>query len=203
MYKFTMDFDYGNGLGGAKRNIAQLINAFGIPNTIIEIGVFEGGTTFWMNDELCRSNPDLTIYAIDPHVGSNDISKDFTMVSDNFNHNMQVCPDNKIKHIKLPSEDGLIYLRNIGAKAELIYIDGDHRAGPVMSDLVLAWKLLRKGGVILCDDTTVWKYDDGSNTFPAQMSPRMAVEFFIQCHWHELQLISLDNPIQTAFMKTV
>lgn len=116
---------------------------------------------------------------------------------------MTVCPNNHITHIKKHSEDGLIDLINTGIEAEFIYIDGDHRAGPVLADLVLAWKLLKNGGVILCDDTTVWKYDDGSNTYPAQLSVRMAVEFFIQCHWHELQLIPLDNPIQTAFIKTV
>lgn len=74
MYKYTWDFNYGNGKGGAKTNIAQIVNEFGVPNTIIEVGVFEGSTTFWMNDELVPHNPNLKIYAVDPHVGSIDVS---------------------------------------------------------------------------------------------------------------------------------
>lgn len=196
-----MDFNFGNGLGGAKRNIVQLINTYGIPNTIVEVGIFEGGTTFWMNDELAPLNKELKIYAIDPHVGSVDMNEDFNMVHENFTYNMNVCPNNHITYLQKHSSDGLIDLINMGVEAELVYIDGDHRANQVLADLVLSWKLLKTGGVILCDDTTVWKYDDGSNTFPAQMSVRMAVEFFIQCHWHEIDIIPLENPIQTAFMK--
>ena len=67
-----MDFNYG---GGAKQNIGHIINKFGVPNTIVEIGVFEGGTTFWLSDELVKYNPNTKIYAIDPHVGSNDMSE--------------------------------------------------------------------------------------------------------------------------------
>lgn len=202
MYRFSMDFDYGES-GGVKKNIVQLIDENGIPDTYIEVGVFEGSTILWLNDQLTTYTDTVNLYAIDPHVGSNDMGDDFELVADNFAYNMTVCENNKVTHIKKHSEDGLIDLINKGVKAQLIYIDGDHRAGPVLCDLVLAWKLLVKGGIILCDDTTVWKYEGKSNEYPAQLSPRMAVESFIQCHWHELQLIPLKNNIQTAFRKIV
>ena len=44
-------------------------------------------------------------------------------------------------------------------------------------------------------------YDDKNGTRSAQMSPRMAVEFFIQCHWHEIEIIPTRDGIQTAIRK--
>jgi len=202
MYKFTWDFNF-NKEGGTKANIAALVNEFGLPTTIVEIGSYEGLTTFWMNDEIGPLNPNLKIYSIDPHGGSIDIKDDFNTVAENFHHNMQVCKNNKITHINKKSEHGLVDLINQRIEAELIYIDGDHTAGTVLTDLVLSWQILKNGGVILCDDTVVWKYKDNNGACSAQLSPRLAVETFIQCHWHELEILPLPNSTQTAFRKII
>lgn len=198
MYNFTMDFNCGR---GAVTNIAHFINSHGIPNTIIEIGVFEGSTTFWLADQLTPHNPNLKIYAVDPHVGSNDMIEDFNEVQKNFVHNLNECQHKNVTYLQKHSQDGLIDLINQQVKAELIYIDGDHKASEVLTDLVLSWKLLHVGGIMLCDDTTTWRYTDKNGTESAQMSVRMAVEMFIQCNWHKLRILSLPDGTQTAFMK--
>lgn len=198
MYKFTMDFNYG---GGAKENIGHIIRNSGVPTTIIEVGVFEGGTTFWLSDELTKYNPALTVYAVDPHVGSSDMSENPADVHANFLHNLNANTNKNVEYIRKHSEDGLIDLINRGVKAELIYIDGDHRASEVLTDLVLSFKLLVKGGIIICDDATDWQYKDANGTVSAQMSPRMAIEMFIQCNWHKIVPISLPNSGQTGFRK--
>lgn len=193
-----MDFNCGR---GAVTNIAHFINSHGIPNTIIEIGVFEGSTTFWLADQLTPHNPNLKIYAVDPHVGSNDMTEDFNEVQKNFVHNLNECQYKNVTYLQKHSQDGLIDLINQQVKAELIYIDGDHKASEVLTDLVLSWKLLHVGGIMLCDDTTTWRYTDRNGTESAQMSVRMAVEMFIQCNWHKLRILSLPDGTQTAFMK--
>jgi predicted O-methyltransferase YrrM len=198
MYNFTMDFNCGR---GAVTNIANFINTYGVPNSIIEIGVFEGSTTFWMADQLTPHNPNLKIYAVDPHVGSNDMTEDFSLVQQNFEHNLKECQYKNVTYIRKHSQDGLIDLINQGVEAELIYVDGDHKAGEVLTDLVLSWKLLKVGGIILCDDTTTWRYTDSNGTESAQMSVRMAVEMFIQCNWHKVRILQLPDSTQTAFMK--
>lgn len=198
MYKFTMDFNYS---GGAKQNISHIIKANGVPNTIIEIGVFEGGTTFWLSDELTPYNPKLKIYAVDPHVGSNDMSEKPEDVYANFIHNLNVNKNKNIDYIRKHSENGLIDLINNDVKAELIYIDGDHRASEVLTDLVLSFKLLVNGGIIICDDAIDWQHTDTNGTKSAQMSPRMAIEMFIQCNWHKIIPIALPNTGQTGFRK--
>ena len=193
-----MDFNCGR---GAITNIAHFINSHGIPNTIIEIGVFEGSTTFWLADQLTPHNPNLKIYAVDPHVGSNDMTEDFNEVQKNFVHNLNECQYKNVTYLQKHSQDGLIDLINQQVKAELIYIDGDHKASEVLTDLVLSWKLLHVGGIMLCDDTTTWRYTDRNGTESAQMSVRMAVEMFIQCNWHKLRILSIPDGTQTAFMK--
>lgn len=193
--------DFSSGGHGAIENISHLINTFGVPNSIIEIGVFEGNTTFWMADCLTPLNPNLKIYAVDPHVGSNDMSEDPITIQENFAHNLNECTQKNVEYIRKHSEYGLIDLINRDVKAELIYIDGDHRAAGVLSDLVLAWKLLVHGGVLLCDDATIWKYVDKNGTSSSQMSPRMAIEMFIQCYWDQIEIIRMPDSWQTAIKK--
>lgn len=199
MYKFSMDFNCGK---GAITNVSHLVQTYGVPNTIVEVGVFEGSTTFWMSDQLSPYNKNLKIYAIDPHVGSSDMSEDFNIVKQNFLDNLAINQNNNVTYIQKYSTNGLIDLINNKVEAEFIYIDGDHKASEVLTDLVLAWKILRVGGVILCDDTTTWRYTDSNGTQSAQMSVRMAVEMFIQCNWHKLNILNIPDGSQTAFIKT-
>lgn len=200
-YKFTWDFN-SNDKGGVKGNIAEIIDTYGVPNTYIEIGVFEGGTVVWLGDQIAPHNKDFKIYAIDPHTTSPDIAGDLGDAGKLFEHNIKLCKSD-IEYLKEYSNKALIDLINRGIKAELIYIDGDHTAPTVLTDLVLAWELLVPGGIILCDDTTVWMWEDKDGFRPAQQSPRMAVEFFIQCHWDQLEIIPTHDGIQTAFRKRI
>ena len=91
-----MDFNMGR---GAMANLSDIFNNYGVPNTVIEIGVFEGSTTFWLSDNLTPYNPNLKIYAIDPHVGSNDMTEDFVDVRNNFINNLLVN-QNKNDNVK-------------------------------------------------------------------------------------------------------
>ena len=86
-------------------------------------------------------------------------------------------------------------------KAEFIFVDGDHTSAAVLEDMVLAWRLLPVGGVMLCDDSIGWKLIDEHGSAPVQLSPRMGIEMFIQSHWHQIELIHLPDSFQTAFVK--
>lgn len=198
-YKFSVNFHSDN---RTIQNVSKLVNIFGFPSTIIEIGVYEGYTTFWLSDILTEHNPNLKIYAIDPHIGSNDLTEvDFNEIQSNFEHNLNSNMHKNIEYIRKFSKDGLVDLINQKIKAEFIYIDGDHRAAGVLSDLVLSWELLAIGGVIMCDDSTSWRFEDKNGTCSPHMSPRMAIEMFISCYWDKLKPIDLPHSGQTAFLK--
>lgn len=196
-YKYTMNFSAD---GCTYDNMMHVLRTYGVPKTYIEVGLYEGATVFWLADILERFG-DYKIYAIDPHEGSVDLdSVDFNKIKETFAHNMNVKKFN-IEYMQEYSTPALFKLINSGIKADLIFIDGDHRAAQVLTDIVISWELLNIGGVIICDDSTDWKYTDKNNTSAVQMSPRLAVESFISCNWHKLDIVKLPNSSQTAFRK--
>lgn len=197
-YNFSQTF--GN---GAAQNIQWILNEVGgVPKTYVEVGVFEGFTTTWVGDVVGAVNRDMQMFCIDPHTGSVDLADvNFNSVQQNFVNNISACSHKRIEYINKPSHQGLIDLYNRGVSAQLIYIDGDHRASTVLTDLTLAWQILPVGGIILCDDANDWSFTDRNGTTAAQMSPRMAVDCFIMCNWHKLRVMSLPYSPQIAFYK--
>ena len=199
MYKFTYSFN--NKEHGSHKSLHDIFKKYGVPNTYVEIGVFEGSTIFHVSDSYTEYNPGLKLYGIDPHTGSEDMDEKGDDTFKIFAHNLNYHKFKNVQLIRKNSTGGLIELFNNGVRAEVIYVDGDHTASQVMTDLVLAWQLLLPGGIILCDDCGGWKFKDKHGVESAQYSPRMAVEFFIQCNWHKLDILDLRDPYQVAFKK--
>ena len=184
------------------KNFDYIINRFGYPDVIVEIGCYYGKTTSELVLAIAPRKPNLTYYAIDPFDTSIDVGEDLEMIHDMFIRNLEQFPyKNNIIFYREKSFDGLIKLRSNKVTPQLIYIDGDHTAGTVLNDLVLSFDILAPGGVIVCDDSVVWKYKDKNGTEDPQMSPRMAVETFLMCNWSKIELLHLPNGYQTAFIK--
>lgn len=173
------------------------------PSTVVELGVYNGYFTFNMLHMMCPNNPNYKHYAIDPYVGYNEFNNDeISKVRSTFMNNLSLCPHSKnLEFMESPSSDALINLINRGVIADLVYIDGDHRADAVLQDLVLSWRILRVGGAVLMDDSVSWCFTDKARNKPLQMSPRLAVDAFIHCFWDKLEVLILPNGYQTAFIK--
>jgi predicted O-methyltransferase YrrM len=60
--------------------------------------------------------------------------------------------EHRIKGMKGQSSEVLLELLREDMQYDFIYVDGSHRSFDVYLDLFLAWKLLRKGGVMAIDD---------------------------------------------------
>lgn len=58
----------------------------------------------------------------------------------------------KVRKIKDESWRALLGLFHAGERFDIAYVDGCHRARDVMFDGVLAWSLLRPGGILVFDD---------------------------------------------------
>lgn len=199
MYRYTMDLDPDH---FNKRNFTEIFKSHGVPNTIVEIGVFEGQTTVWLRDTLSQFNPKLMIHAVDPHVGSADLNDfDFTEIRSNFIHNINTTQGKNIVYHNDFSTPVLLNMIKDKVAPEFIYIDGDHTATQVLTDLVLSWLLLCDGGVILCDDATRWRYRDSDGKFALQNSPRMAIDYFIHCNFEFIDILTLPYNHQVAFRK--
>lgn len=183
-------------------SLSRLIELYGMPRTTIEVGVFEGHTTFNLTQLAVENNPDYRHYAIDPHFESHDIDESVVeRAGELFQNNLtKFTHRDNIEYLNKTSWEGLLELYSRGVRADLIYIDGDHRAATVLEDLVLAFNLIDIGGVILCDDCVTWKYGtDG--VYDPQNSPKMAVDNFLQCNWDRVEILLLPNGYQTAFRR--
>ena len=188
--------------GQKLKNFEYIINRFGYPGVVVEIGCYYGKTTSQLVQMIVPRNPNLTYYAIDPFDTSIDVGEDLEMIHDMFIKNLEQFPfKNNIIFYREMSFDALIKLRCNKITPQLIYIDGDHTAGTVLNDLVLSFDILTPGGVVVCDDSVVWKYKDKNGIEDPQMSPRMAVETFLMCNWSKIEILQLPNGCQTAFIK--
>ena len=184
-------------------SVKCLIDKIGIPTTVVELGVYKGHFTINMLHSMCPINPDYKHYAVDPFEAYNEY--DQTQLDDvmrAFESNVEQCPfRNNVQFIMKKSSDAIIDLINLGVKADLVYIDGDHRAAAVLQDLVLSWGMLNVGGAVLLDDAVNWCYTDDRREKPLQMSPRLAVDSFIHCFWDKIEVVHLPNGYQSAFIK--
>lgn len=110
------------------------------PLKYLEIGVFEGRSLCWMAENVLLHSDSIGI-------GIDTWTKD-----DEFKRAEQNCWQHK--QIGLIRSSIVNEARNFPENHfDVIYIDGDHMAIPVMTDTVLAWPLLRKGGIMIWDDT--------------------------------------------------
>ena len=186
-----------------QKSIQQLIVLYGSPKTVIEIGCFEGHTTFGLTEMMVQQNPNYKHYAIDPYDMSDDLPLDvLNEAGQLFISNLEEFKyKDNVEFIHDTSWNGLLKLLHRGVKADLIYIDGDHRAETVLEDLVLSFNLIDVGGVILCDDCVSWKHQDSEQRYNLQSSPKLAVDNFIQCNWDKVEVLTLNNGYQTAFRK--
>lgn len=172
--------------------------------TTVEIGVFQGYCTFNLTALMVKQDIEYKHYAIDPFTTSEDLSTEVISEAEKiFRENLKNFEySDNISLMNMESTKALVNLIKHGIKADLIYIDGSHTAINVLQDLVLSWQILNPGGIILCDDSNgSWMYKDKLNYKPVNMSPRLAVENFIQCFWNEIQILDLPNNWQTAFQK--
>lgn len=185
-----------------KTNIAFIINKFGIPTTTIEIGIYYGLTTLWLAEKLSPLNPNFKHYCIDPFTQDIAFGEDLTDVHNDFLYNLQACEAKEnIVFINKSSYEGLIDLKNKNIIPQFVYIDGDHKASSVLTDLVFSFNLLPSGGVILCDDALDWRHVDTNGSVDPHMCPRMAVETFLMCNWSSVRPLRLPCDSQKAFVK--
>ncbi len=152
---------------------ADLFKRF-IPRDAIEIGSYEGRSSEWLLDNI----PGLLLTCID--------TWDDTGIGEGLcSSKAEEIFDSKLTHrvnkLKGESWEVLRYLSP--SSYDLIYIDGNHTSSAVLEDMVLSFRLLRKGGVMICDD-----YTGGWGGNPLDF-PKLAIDSFINCYWDKLNML--------------
>jgi len=70
---------------------------------------------------------------------------------------------------------------------DLIYVDGSHERDDVMTDSILAWRLLKVGGVLIWDDYELISAMPGY--FIEDQNPKPAIDLFLSWRKHELEVL--------------
>lgn len=159
------------------------------PAKILEIGSYEGASICYLIKKLA-GHTDLEIHCVDPWADG--IRKeDMESVEARFWHNTRLAIEKSPHKVDLIvhkgfSDEYLPRLLSEGNKNyfDFIYIDGSHRASDVLFDAVLAFKLLKVGGIMVFDDY-LWgtKSLEGNKFFNI---PKAAIDAFVNIHFTKL-----------------
>lgn len=162
------------------------------PKVAVEIGSFEGRSALWMLDNMLL-HPDSRIHCIDTFEGSPEhgqAQKDGLF--DRFCRNIIESPHKaKVTAYRKASFPVLAKLYTEGLRADFVYVDGSHAAPDVLADCVLAFGLLKVGGLMICDDY-LWSQEPHGSEILTN-APKIAIDAFVNIHRQKLRIPRQGN----------
>lgn len=146
--------------------------------TYLEIGTGEGGSVRWVLENL----PVELAVTVDPFLGEMAGREASARAYLEKWLDTADCPRpmTPLRMVKEPSVEYLCYrICDEPIRFDFIYVDGDHDALPVLTDCVLAWQLLKPGGIMAMDDwDRSWKDTRRHGRRPGA---KQGVEGFLTC----------------------
>lgn len=127
------------------------------PNLLfLEIGCFEGRATLWLCQNIL-THPSSKIAVIDTFKGSMEHKKeDVKNLLTDFKENLRdyISSDPKKSKVIIYQETSAKALREFGVENQFdfVYIDSSLVAKDVLEDTILAWRLLKKGGMMVLNN---------------------------------------------------
>jgi predicted O-methyltransferase YrrM len=169
------------------------------PKVIIEIGSFEGRATCWILENLIQ-NRDSRVYCLDTFAGGEEHQNgEFQLDSlfERFMHNVLLTGKEELVEVLVgDSKYTLCDLVNRNISCDFIYVDGSHIAKDVLADAVLAWILLKSGGLMIFDDH-LW----GLNGRDILSSPKFAIDGFVNCYIEDIEILHTGQNYQLCLKK--
>lgn len=152
------------------------------PTRLMEIGCYEGRSTTYLIGRCAEFGP-LQLHSVDTWQGSADLSAEkMAGVERRFDANVakarsRAGTEVAFRKIREPSATALAGLiAERAAPFDLIYVDGSHTAPDTLTDAVLAFQLLRVGGVMIFDDY-LWSMEPQHAADPLN-TPKFAIDTF-------------------------
>jgi predicted O-methyltransferase YrrM len=186
-YIFTTDWFSGN-----IPIWSELLKHFkDVPTTALEVGSYQGRSGSWLLENIL-THPDSTLTCVDTFEGSVEHNEEQKKgIYELFSHNMERF-SSKLRVHRGSSSDVLRAFPR-AETYDLIYIDGDHRAETVIEDAILAFPLLRKGGIMIFDD---YRFPGGDDHWDR---PTIAIDAFVTIYKKSVEVIL--NMYQLAIRK--
>lgn len=149
MPHFTYDW-FSHNIPSLKKNLNEFVDK---PIFFMEIGSFQGRSALWFLENIL-THQESRLICIEPFTGNIENSPSVVEnMGEIFKNNVLMSPyGEKVALIDKPSKEALMMPALRGLQFDVIYVDGDHRAAAVMADAVLAFDLLKSGGIMIFDD---------------------------------------------------
>ncbi|ASQ87045.1 class I SAM-dependent methyltransferase [Mycobacterium intracellulare] len=153
---------------------------------ILEIGSWEGRSTLFLLTYFTEAH----LTAVDTWAGSDEhqgtAATELRTLEDRFDQNLASCATRLTKR-KGSSRHVLPQLLDEDQKFDLIYVDGSHFADDVLTDGIIAWRLLQPSGLMIFDDLT-WNY------YPRKRdNPAWAIDLFLRFHAGQYRILSVTT----------
>jgi predicted O-methyltransferase YrrM len=176
------------------------------PTKILEIGSYEGNATCFLIETLGREH-NIEIHCVDTWEGGIEHSGvSMGVVKDNFMHNTSYAVHASTHKVSLvihnsKSDTALTKLLTDEKWGyfDFIYIDGSHQAPDVLLDALLAFRLLRIGGLLAFDDY-LWSEQLPSGIDPLRC-PKMAIDTFTTIYARKVRI--LPAPLYQLYVQKI
>jgi predicted O-methyltransferase YrrM len=178
-------------------------------NVVVEIGSFEGRSTLWILNNLLK-HPESRLHSIDTFEGGaehrtekSDHRPGMAPIESLFHRFSQNIAESghteKVTVHRGQSWKGLAQLLSEDVRADFVLVDGSHAATDVLSDLTMAWRLLKVGGILIADDY-LWSDKAAGQNTPLD-TPKIAVDAFTTIYSKQLTLFRYQRLYQLAMQK--
>jgi len=151
----------------------------------LEIGCFEGRATLWLLENVL-TDPTSRIDVIDTFAGSPEFERMGVDGASVVRFVTNVAPH--AAKVRVRQGTSVEHLRTLPLEEtyDFVYVDGSHAAPDVLTDAVLAWPLLKRGGVMVFDDYK-WQLEGHEHTRPA-----LAIDAFVSVLGWQMGLLHQD-----------
>jgi predicted O-methyltransferase YrrM len=176
------------------------------PTKILEIGSYEGASAVYLLEKLGNELP-LEVCCVDTWSGGVEHDEvNMSAVEARFDKNISLAKSLalqpvSVKKYKSQSDVALAELLTQGYRNhfDFIYVDGSHQAPDVLCDAVLAFRLLRVGGIMAFDDY-LW-----SEALPGGMDPircpKPAIDAFTNLYCRKILI--LQAPLYQLYVQKI
>lgn len=188
-----------------RREWIQLFD-FTKASRILEVGSYEGASACFLIEHLGGRGP-IELHCVDTWEGGVEHKKVQTPMGEveaRFDRNVAraiAAAAHPVRFFKHKGASMLWMSRliagGLSGQFEFIYVDGSHQAPDVLADAVLAFELLKVGGVMVFDDY-LWAEIMPYGLDPLRC-PKPAVDAFVNLNFRRCRL--LQAPLYQAYIK--